>query len=148
MLKAIPAQEDCQPHISWVAGFSRKGAESAKFTTRQRFFWRDQRDSQDLSTAPPLSAVILNHSLHRYFSVPEKLFIASLSAGAGDSTLAPAQHLPAAEAAVTTKDDFHLRPLGPKLFGDQRKNSPCMPCFIGIRWLQISAQQLWAAENV
>lgn len=34
--------------------------------------------------------------------------------------IAPAQHFPAAEAAVAPEDDLHLRPLCAKPFGDQR----------------------------
>jgi len=62
--------------------------------------------------------------------------------------LAPAKHLPPAEAAVAPENDFHIRPGLSYPFGQQGQDGPRMLRTIDLRWTQVGAEQVRAAKDI
>ena len=62
--------------------------------------------------------------------------------------LAPAEHLPAAEARVAAEDDLHVRPHLAEALHQQGQDGPGVPGRVDVGGAQIGHQQLAAAEDV
>ena len=62
--------------------------------------------------------------------------------------VAPAEHAPAAKAAVSTEDDLHLRPDLAEAFDQQGQNRPGMQRRVDVGGPQVGGEQLIPAEDI